>query len=81
MNATRKYKCDCGCDGVINPGDQFVIREGYFYRAEHSTIDLLFGEGFEPNTKPVRKEKEILQRGLSDLPLFDPCPIVQQSLF
>jgi hypothetical protein len=37
--ATKTWRCDCertGCSGKINPGDQFNITEGTFYKINHS---------------------------------------------
>ena len=35
MIAHKIYHCDCGCGHVINPGDEFQIRDGNFYLAGH----------------------------------------------
>jgi len=34
LHATKTWTC-CHCIGAINPGDEFVIREGSMYHAEH----------------------------------------------
>jgi hypothetical protein len=37
MIAHKTYHCDCGCEGPINPGDEFRIEDGFFYLKSHSS--------------------------------------------
>ena len=80
MRATKRWKCNCGCTEHIEPGEEFIIREGFFYRIEHSTGELDLG--IPAQTAPTKLQgKGITQKNLEELPLFETCPCVQQSLF
>jgi hypothetical protein len=35
MIATKPWRCDCGCDGIIKPGEEFNIVKGTFYKKGH----------------------------------------------
>jgi hypothetical protein len=71
MIATKQWNCECGCNGTINPGEQFTIRAGTFFRDGHETADALDNAGISPERRMVYAKTEIPQRDLEELPIFN----------
>ena len=71
LTATKQWHCNCGCNGTIEPGDQFTIRAGTFFKEGHETPDALDNAGISPDRVIVHAKIEIPQRDLEELPLFN----------
>jgi hypothetical protein len=71
MKATRQWHCECGCEGMIEPGEEFLIRGGVFYRSGHETPDALEEAGISPKREIVNAKKTVSQQEVTDLPLFN----------
>lgn len=82
MRATRQYSCCCGCNTKIQPGDQMTVVGGEFFHLSHTTGDCFEAAGVEtPKRGFIEHRREVEQKSIFDLPLFDTCPTEQTRLF
>lgn len=59
LTATKTWLCNCdrpGCSGAINPGDQFNIIDGTFYKIGHSPEERKIQISIKP--KIILKKKQ-----------------------